>query len=269
MSTPLLEIDDIEVVYDQIILALRGVSLVVPRGAIVALLGANGAGKTTTLKAVSALLGAERGALTRGAIRLDGQPLAARSPRDLVRAGVVQVLEGRHCFPHLSVEENLVTGALVHRPSRAELRRGLDRIYAYFPRLALLRRKPAGLASGGEQQMVAIGRALLAEPRLVLLDEPSMGLAPLVVAEIFAIVAELHAKEGVSFLVAEQNARLALRHATHGVVLENGRVVAEGSAAELSARPDVKEFYLGVGRPAAAPGNATHVRRKIDHDVHP
>ncbi|HVK74739.1 MAG TPA: ABC transporter ATP-binding protein [Kofleriaceae bacterium] len=247
-AAPLLAIEAIDVVYEQAILALRGVSLTVPAGSIVALLGANGAGKTTTLKAASGLLAAERGAITRGAIHVRGRSLVELTPRDLVRAGVVQVLEGRRCFPHLSVEENLITGALVRRPTRAALRAELDRVYALFPRLTRLRRTAAGYTSGGEQQMVAIGRALLARPTLILLDEPSMGLAPQVVEEIFATIRRLHQDDGVSFLVAEQNARLALRYADHGHVLENGRVVASGTAAELRARPDVEEFYLGVGR---------------------
>jgi branched-chain amino acid transport system ATP-binding protein len=244
----LLAIHDVEVVYDQIILALRGVSLVVPQGAVVALLGANGAGKTTTLKAASGLLGVEGGAITRGTITLRGQSATTLGPRQLVAEGVAQVLEGRRCFAHLTVEDNLIAGAMIRRPSRAALAADLDRIYAHFPRLVERRYARAGLLSGGEQQMVAIGRALMSRPRLLLLDEPSMGLAPQVVQEIFDIVSSLNRHEGVSVLLAEQNATLALGCAHHGYVLENGRVVAEGPAAVLAARVDVKSFYLGVGR---------------------
>jgi branched-chain amino acid transport system ATP-binding protein len=250
-APPLLEIDDIEVVYEHIILALHGVSLAVPERSIVALLGANGAGKTTTLKAASRLLEAERGALTRGAIRYRGEATESLGPDALVRAGLVQVLEGRRLFPHLSVEENLIAGALVRRPSRQKLRAELDRIYGYFPVLGPLRRRVAGLASGGEQQMVAIGRALMARPRLVLLDEPSMGLAPRIVHDIFEIICALRDRDGVSFLLAEQSAHLALRYADLGHVLENGRVVASGTAAELRARGDVAALYLGAGRRVA------------------
>ncbi len=245
-NAPLLAVDGIEVVYDHIIVALRGVSLEVNKGAIVALLGANGAGKSTTLKAISGLLAAERGAVTRGAIALEGAPLGQSSARAIVKSGVVQVLEGRHCFPHLSVEENLMTGAFHRGLGRAELRRELDRVYAYFPKLQGKRKALAGYASGGEQQMIAIGRALMSAPRLILLDEPSMGLAPLVVAEIFRIVVELNTREHTSFLLAEQNATLALAHAHFGYVLENGRVAASGSSEELRGRPDVAEFYLGT-----------------------
>jgi len=242
-----MKINDVEVVYDRIILALRGVSLVVPDGAVVALLGANGAGKSTTLKAVSGLLGVEGGAITRGSITVRGESVTALSPRALVARGVAQVLEGRRCFSHLTVEDNLIAGAMIRRPSRAALAADLDRVYAHFPRLVERRRARAGLLSGGEQQMVAIARALMSRPRLLLLDEPSMGLAPQVVREIFDIVSSLNRQERVSVLLAEQNATLALRCAHHGYVLENGRVVAEGPAAALAARPDVKSFYLGVG----------------------
>jgi len=246
-AAPILELDGVEAAYDGIIVALRGVSLVVPEGGIVALLGANGAGKTTTLKAASGLLEAERGAVTRGSIRYRGRDIVSTPARTLVGLGLVQVLEGRHCFPHLTVDENLRAGALRRRPSRKALRADVDEIYAFFPRLAKLRRALCGLTSGGEQQMVAIGRALLARPSLVLLDEPSMGLAPLIVDEIFRNIRSLNREHKVSFLLAEQNARVALRHADHGYVVENGRVVGGGSAAELSARADVQEFYLGVG----------------------
>lgn len=243
---PLLSVENIEVVYGRAILALRGVSLRVAEGSIVALLGANGAGKTTTLKTVSKLIEAERGEIVRGAVQFRGQSIGALKPDDLVRAGLVQVLEGRHCFTRLSVEENLLTGAFVRKPRRAELKRDLERVYAYFPRLTLKRKTLAGLTSGGEQQMVAIGRALMAHPRLLLLDEPSMGLAPQVVDEIFHIVADLNLREGVSVLLAEQNATLALKHAHYGYILENGRVALEGSAEELRGREDVKQFYLGM-----------------------
>jgi branched-chain amino acid transport system ATP-binding protein len=254
---PLLVIRDIEVVYDHVVLGLRGVSLAVAPGQIVALLGANGAGKSTTLKAASGLLAAERGAITRGEVTLHGRIIAGTpaqggattlaAPRALVRDGMAQVLEGRHCFAHLSVEENLIAGALVRRPSRRQLAADLERIYTHFPRLALRRRGPTGYLSGGEQQMVAIGRALMSRPHLLLLDEPSMGLAPIVVHEIFEIVRQLNQRERVSVLLAEQNATLALRFAHHGYVLENGQVVAEGPAAELAARADVKAYYLGGG----------------------
>jgi branched-chain amino acid transport system ATP-binding protein len=247
MSSPLLSFEDVEVVYGHIVLALRGVTLAVPRGSIVALLGPNGAGKTTTLKAASGLLGAERGEVTRGTIRYADLTVESSTPRALVKAGVVQVLEGRRCFPHLTVEENLKTGSIGKGLTRRQLSGELERVYAYFPRLAERRGIAAGFTSGGEQQMTAIGRALIARPSLLLLDEPSMGLAPKVVAEIFEIVHTLHEKEGVTFLLAEQNATLALRYAHHGYVLENGRVVAHGTGAELRARSDVKELYLGLG----------------------
>jgi branched-chain amino acid transport system ATP-binding protein len=244
-TPPLLQLDDIHVDYDGIISALRGVSLHVARGEIVALLGSNGAGKTTTLKAASGLLGAERGAITRGAVVFDGQRGAELDARGLVQAGLVQVLEGRRCFPHLSVHENLLTGALARRASRAEAAADAERIYASFPRLTQRIGSPAGLLSGGEQQMLAIGRALMVRPRLLLLDEPSIGLAPQIVQEIFDVITELNRSQGVSVLLAEQNARLALRHAHRAVVLENGRVALSGNAAELSEREDVKSFYLG------------------------
>ncbi len=246
-TAPLLHVEDVEALYDGVIVALRGITLRVERGSIVSLLGANGAGKSTTLKAISGLLRAERGEVINGSISYDGHPINASTPDQLVAAGLVQVLEGRHCFSQLTVEENLITGGLLHRPSRAVQREGLERIYGYFPRLATLRKRQAGYASGGEQQMIAIGRALMARPRLVLLDEPSMGLAPQVVEEIFGIIRELNQRDGVSFLLAEQNAAMALRYADHGYIVENGRVVAEGTAQDLGAREDVKAFYLGVG----------------------
>jgi len=244
----LLALTDVAAVYDHIIVALRGVTLEVGQGSVVALLGANGAGKSTTLKGIAGLLEADGGAVTAGRIVFDGEDITRSPARTLVRRGVVQVLEGRHCFPHLSVEENLLTGALSRGGARPHLRRELDRIYGYFPRLTKLRRQASGFISGGEQQMLAIGRALLAKPRLVLLDEPSMGLAPQIVEEIFRIVKTLNREEGVSFLLAEQNADMALRHADQAYVLENGRVALEGQAAELATRADVRAFYLGLGR---------------------
>jgi branched-chain amino acid transport system ATP-binding protein len=244
-AAPLLALEDVEVLYEGIIVGLRGVSLDVPDGSIVALLGANGAGKSTTLKAASGLLAAERGEVKRGKVAFRGRPIAARSPSKLVVEGLVQVLEGRHCFPHLTVEENLATGAYAHRPSRRALADGIERMYALFPRLRDRRRTAAGHLSGGEQQMLALGRALIGRPRLVLLDEPSMGLAPKVVEEIFALVRELRAREGVSFLLAEQNAAAALAVADAAYVLENGRVVARGASAAIRAREDVQELYLG------------------------
>ncbi len=244
-GTPLLALDDVVVVYDGIIVGLHGVTLQVPEGSIVALLGPNGAGKSTTLKAASGLVAAERGEVSRGTVTYRGQPARSSTPAKLARDGLVQVLEGRHCFRHLTVEENLATGAYARRPSRAELRDGIDRVYQRFPRLGERRRVEAGHLSGGEQQMLAIGRALMGRPVLVLLDEPSMGLAPKVVEEIFALVRELHTKDGVSFLLAEQNAAGALAVADTAYVLENGHVVASGTAAAVRARDDVKELYLG------------------------
>ena len=251
-ASPFLQVTDIEALYGQAILALRGVSLKVDEGAIVALLGANGAGKTTTLKAISNLLASERGALSHGSITWRGEATRHLDPADLVAKGIVQVLEGRHVFPQLTVEENLLTGGFLRRPSKRRLREDLDRIYNWFPRLKQRRKSRAGLTSGGEQQMVAIGRALMTRPTLVLLDEPSMGLAPIIVEEIFGIIRQLNRHEGVSFLLAEQNANLVLRFADYAYVLENGRVAASGAAAELAARDDVKEFYLGVGPATAA-----------------
>ena len=242
----MLEVSNIEVVYDHVILVLKGVSLQVPAGGIVALLGANGAGKSTTLKAISNLLQAERGEVTRGAIRLDGTEVQGRSPNELVRRGCVQVMEGRHCFGHLTVEENLLTGAYTRKDGAAAVRRDLEQVYDFFPRLRERRRSQAGYTSGGEQQMCAIGRALMARPRLVLLDEPSMGLAPRLVEEIFAIVGRLNREAGVTLLLAEQNTNIALRCATYGYILENGRIVLEGSADSLRSNEDVKEFYLGL-----------------------
>ncbi len=243
---PILDVLNIEVVYNAIALVLKGVSLSVPKGGVVALLGANGAGKTTTLKAISNLLRAERGEVTKGAIMFDGERVDRLSPNDLVRRGAIQVMEGRHCFGHLTIEENLLTGAFTRRDGRAAVKRDLDAIYAYFPGLRERRNTQAGYASGGEQQMCAIGRAMMARPKLILLDEPSMGLAPQVVEEIFEIVRGLNQREGVSFLLAEQNTNIALRYASFGYILETGRVVLDGAAEALRTNEDVREFYLGV-----------------------
>ena len=245
-AAPYLAINNIEVIYDHVILVLKGVSLTVPEGGIVALLGANGAGKTTTLKAISNLLHAERGEVTKGTIEFKGERVDRLTPNQLVRKGVCQVMEGRHCFQHLTVEENLLTGAFTRSISRAELKADLERVYHYFPRLKQRRTSQSGYTSGGEQQMTAIGRALMARPTMILLDEPSMGLAPQIVEEIFGIVQDLNAKERVSFLLAEQNTMVALRFANYGYILENGRVVMDGAAKDLSTNEDVKEFYLGL-----------------------
>jgi branched-chain amino acid transport system ATP-binding protein len=241
-----LAVNNIEVIYNHVILVLKGVSLKVGKGRIVALLGANGAGKTTTLKAISNLLRAERGEVTKGTIEFDSQRVDALTPAELVRRGVCQVMEGRHCFQHLSVEENLLTGAYTRGINRANLKRDLDLVYSYFPRLRERRGSQSGYTSGGEQQMTAIGRALMAQPKMILLDEPSMGLAPQLVEEIFEIVKSLNQKEGVSFLLAEQNTNVALKFADYGYILENGRVVMDGEAQRLRENDDVKEFYLGV-----------------------
>src|SRR5258706_5916463 len=246
VAKPLLEVNGIEVIYNHVILVLKGVSLAVPEGGIVALLGANGAGKTTTLKAVSNLLRAERGEVTKGSIHFKGERVDQLNPADLVKRGVIQVMEGRHCFAHLTVEENLLTGAYTRNVSRAEARSELERVYAFFPRLKQRRGSMAGYTSGGEQQMTAIGRALMARPSMILLDEPSMGLAPQIVEEIFEIVKNLNMVGKVSFLLAEQNTMVALRFADFGYILENGRVVLEGAAKSLSDNEDVKEFYLGI-----------------------
>jgi branched-chain amino acid transport system ATP-binding protein len=242
----LLVVNNIEVVYDHVILVLKGVSLSVPEGGVVALLGANGAGKTTTLKAISNLLRAERGEITKGMITLAGQDVSALGTDELVRRGVVQVMEGRHCFEHLTIEENLLTGAFTRADGRAAIEQDLAMVYGYFPRLAERRRARAGYTSGGEQQMTAIGRALMARPKVILLDEPSMGLAPQLVEEIFAIVARLNREAGVTFLLAEQNTNVALRYARYGYILESGRVVLDGEASALRDNEDVKEFYLGL-----------------------
>ena len=241
-----LTINNIEVIYDHVILVLKGVSLDVPKGKIVALLGANGAGKTTTLKAISNLLRAERGDVTKGSVEFKNNRVDQLSPNELVRRGVIQVMEGRHCFAHLTLEENLLTGAYTRSISRSGLKEALEKVYHYFPRLKTRRGSQAGYTSGGEQQMCAIGRALMAKPEMILLDEPSMGLAPQIVEEIFGIVKDLNQKENVSFLLAEQNTLMALRYADFGYILENGRVVMEGDAENLRTNEDVKEFYLGL-----------------------
>jgi len=242
----LLAVNNIEVIYDHVILVLKGVSLEVPKGQIVAILGANGAGKTTTLKAISNLLHAERGEVTKGSIIYDKQKVEASSPNDLVKRGVIQVMEGRHCFEHLTIEENLLTGAYTRTDGNAAINQSLEKVYAYFPRLKERRTSQAGYTSGGEQQMCAIGRALMSNPKMILLDEPSMGLAPQLVEEIFDIVNELNKKEGVSILLAEQNTNIALKYADYGYILENGRVVMDGPASALRENEDVKEFYLGL-----------------------
>jgi branched-chain amino acid transport system ATP-binding protein len=242
----ILSVNNIEVVYDHVILVLKGVSLDVPKGGIVALLGANGAGKTTTLKAISNLLHSERGEVTKGAILFEGGEVQDLSPNELVRRGCVQVMEGRHCFGHLTVDENLLTGAFTRRDGKAAIKNDLELVYSYFPRLKDRRDAMAGYTSGGEQQMTAIGRALMARPKMILLDEPSMGLAPQIVEEIFEIVKRLNEQEGVSFLLAEQNTNMALKYARYGYILENGRVVLDGEAKALAENEDVKEFYLGI-----------------------
>ncbi|PWQ99477.1 ABC transporter ATP-binding protein [Leucothrix pacifica] len=265
MSTDntILSIKNIEVIYDHVILVLKGVSLDVPKGGIVALLGANGAGKTTTIKSISNILKTERGDVTKGSISFEGERIENLSPTELVKRGVVQVMEGRHCFEHLTVEENLLTGAYTRKDGRKAIADDLEKVYNYFPRLRERRKSQAGYTSGGEQQMVAVGRALMARPKLILLDEPSMGLAPQLVEEIFEIVKALNEKEGVTFLLAEQNASVALRYATYGYILENGRVVMDGEAASLADNEDVKEFYLGLsGGDKKSFRDVKHYRRR-------
>jgi len=242
----LLEVNNIEVIYNHVILVLKGVSLKVPKGGITALLGGNGAGKSTTLKSISNLLHSERGEVTKGSIKYRGVDVHASDPADMVRKGVIQVMEGRHCFEHLTVEENLLTGYYTRKDGKAQMLADLDLVYTYFPRLKDRRKSQAGYTSGGEQQMVALGRALMSKPETILLDEPSMGLAPQLVEEIFEIVKGLNEREGVSFLLAEQNTNVALRYAHYGYILESGRVVMDGPADELRENPDVKEFYLGM-----------------------
>ena len=247
-SAPIvLTVNGIEVIYNHVILVLKGVSLTVPESGIVAILGGNGAGKTTTLRAVSNLLKGERGEVTKGSIELRGERIERLSTAAMVERGVVQVMEGRHCFAHLTIEENLLTGAYTRKDGKAAVARTLDKVYAYFPRLKERRASQAAYTSGGEQQMCAIGRALMAEPKMVLLDEPSMGLAPQIVEEVFEIVRDLNHKERTTFLLAEQNTNMALRYADYGYILENGRIVMDGEAKALRENEDVKEFYLGVG----------------------
>ena len=243
----MLSVNNIEVIYDHVILVLKGVSLDVPEGHIVAILGANGAGKTTTLKAISNLLQAERGEVTKGSIQFDDFEVHDLSPNELVTRGCIQVMEGRHVFEHLTVEENLLTGAYTRKAGRSEIAEELEKTYSYFPRLKERRTSQAGYTSGGEQQMLALGRALMSKPKMILLDEPSMGLAPQLVEEIFEIVKDLNQREGVSFLLAEQNTNIALRYSDYGYVLENGRIVMDGEGAELLENEDIKEFYLGMG----------------------
>jgi branched-chain amino acid transport system ATP-binding protein len=242
----ILAINNIEVIYDHVILVLKGVSLNVPRKGIVAILGANGAGKTTTLKAISNLLHAERGEVSKGSILFEGKEIHDQSPNNLVRQGCIQVMEGRHCFAHLTIEENLLTGAFTRPDGKAAIKQDMERVYEYFPRLKARKNSLAGYTSGGEQQMCAVGRALMSRPKLILLDEPSMGLAPQIVEEIFDIVRDLNEKEGVTFLLAEQNTNMALKYAQYGYILENGRIVLDGDAKSLRDNEDVKEFYLGV-----------------------
>ena len=246
-QTTILAVNNIEVIYDRVILVLKGVSFTVPKGGIVAILGSNGAGKTTTLKAISNLLHAERGDVTKGSIEFEGARVDKLTPSELVRRGCIQVMEGRHCFAHLSIEENLLTGAFTRRDGNRAIKADLERIYEYFPRLRTRRQAIAGYTSGGEQQMCAIGRAMLSRPKMILLDEPSMGLAPQIVEEIFEIVKDLNTREGVSFLIAEQNTNMALKYATYGYIMETGRLVMDGEAKALRENEDVKEFYLGIG----------------------
>ncbi|MEM9028942.1 MAG: ABC transporter ATP-binding protein [Pseudomonadota bacterium] len=245
-AEPILKVNNIEVIYDHVILVLKGVSLEVPKGGIVAILGANGAGKTTTLKAISNLLRAERGDVTKGSIHFFGDQIDKLSPNELVKRGCIQVMEGRHCFEHLTVEENLLTGAYTRRDGNAAIKADLEMVYSYFPRLKDRRRSLAGYTSGGEQQMCAIGRALMSRPRMILLDEPSMGLAPQLVELIFEITKKINEEQGVSVLLAEQNTSVALRYAQYGYILESGRVVMDGTASDLAQNEDVKEFYLGI-----------------------
>ena len=245
-GAPLLVVNGIEVIYNHVILVLKGVSLSVPKSGIVAILGGNGAGKTTTLRAVSNLLKGERGEVTKGTIEYQGERIEDLTPADLVKRGVVQVMEGRHCFAHLTIEENLMTGAYT-RSDKGEIAANLEKVYTYFPRLKTRRTSQAAYTSGGEQQMCAIGRAIMTNPDMVLLDEPSMGLAPQIVEEVFNIVKDLNAKERTTFLLAEQNTNMALKYADYGYIMESGRVVMDGAASDLASNEDVKEFYLGMG----------------------
>jgi branched-chain amino acid transport system ATP-binding protein len=241
-----LNVNGIEVIYNHVILVLKGVSLQVQEGKIAAILGGNGAGKTTTLRAISNLLKAERGEVTKGSIELRGERIENQTPADLVKKGVVQVMEGRHCFAHLTIEENLLTGSYT-RTDKGEIEANLEKVYNYFPRLKERRTSQAAYTSGGEQQMCAIGRALMANPSVILLDEPSMGLAPQIVEEVFEIVKDLNQREKVTVLLAEQNTNMALQYADYGYIMESGRIVMDGAAADLRSNEDVKEFYLGVG----------------------
>jgi branched-chain amino acid transport system ATP-binding protein len=262
-GTALLAVNNIEVIYDHVILVLKGVSLEVPEGGIVALLGGNGAGKTTTLKAISNLLKSERGDVTKGSIEFKGERTDKLTPSELVQRGVIQVMEGRRCFEHLTVEENLLTGSYTRKDGRSAVSEDLEKVYHYFPRLKERRDSQSGYTSGGEQQMTALGRALMARPSVILLDEPSMGLAPQLVEEIFEIVARLNEQEGVTFLLAEQNTNVALRFAKHGYILETGRVVMDGEASALAENEDVKEFYLGVsGEHRKSFRDVKHYRRR-------
>ena len=263
MSDILLNVNGIEVIYNHVILVLKGVSLQVPEGGVVALLGGNGAGKTTTLRAVSNLLAGERGEVTKGSIEYQRERIEKMTPAQMVDRGVIQVMEGRHCFAHLTIEENLMTGAYTRKDGKAAVARTLEKVYAYFPRLKTRRTSQAAYTSGGEQQMCAIGRALMSNPNMVLLDEPSMGLAPQIVEEVFEIVKDLNAKERVSFLLAEQNTMVALRYADFGYIMENGRIVMEGAAKDLATNEDVKEFYLGLsGEGRKSFRDIKHYRRR-------
>jgi len=262
-AATLLSVNNIEVVYDHVILVLKGVSLEVPEGGIVALLGANGAGKTTTLKSISNLLVAERGDITKGTIEFGGESIQGMTANQLVRRGIIQVMEGRRCFEHLTVEENLLTGAFTRSDGASAIRRDLELVYTYFPRLKERRSSTSGYTSGGEQQMTALGRALMAKPKMILLDEPSMGLAPTLVEEIFEIMQQLNQNEQVTFLLAEQNTNMALRYCRYGYILENGRVVMDGDANSLLGNQDVKEFYLGVsGGKKKSFRDVKHYRRR-------
>jgi len=262
-AATLLSVNNIEVVYDHVILVLKGVSLEVPEGGIVALLGANGAGKTTTLKSISNLLVAERGDITKGTIEFWGESIQGMTANQLVKRGIIQVMEGRRCFEHLTVEENLLTGAFTRSDGASAIRRDLELVYTYFPRLKERRSSTSGYTSGGEQQMTALGRALMAKPKMILLDEPSMGLAPTLVEEIFEIMQQLNQNEQVTFLLAEQNTNMALRYCRYGYILENGRVVMDGDADSLLGNQDVKEFYLGVsGGKKKSFRDVKHYRRR-------
>ena len=246
-TSPILSLNNIEVIYDKVALAIKGVSVEVPQGGMVALLGANGAGKSTTLKSISGLLVPERGEVTRGDIRFMGQDIAGLAPQARVKRGIVQVLEGRRVFEHLTPDENLVAASAVVGGSRADMNRNRDMVYAYFPRLHQRRTAQSGFLSGGEQQMLAIGRALIAQPQLILLDEPSLGLSPKLVEDIFTIIARINAERGTSMLLVEQNATVALAVAHSGYIMENGKIVIDGTAERLANDPDVREFYLGMG----------------------